>query len=118
MKIPLQITLRDVARSDALEARIRESAAKLELFNPRITSCRVTIEQTAHHPQQGRQFSVHVDVRAPGHEEAVSTLKHHEDVYVAVRDAFDAVRRRIEDAVREARGDVKAHSPGTPDFEE
>jgi len=113
METPLQITMHNVPRSDALEARIRESAAKLELFNPRITSCHVTVDQPERHHRQGRQFGVSVDVRAPGHEEAISTLKHDEDVYVALRDAFDAVRRQLEDAVREARGDVKVHSrPG------
>lgn len=111
MKIPLQITLRDIPHSDALEARIREQAAKLEQFHPRITSCRVTVDQAARHPHKGRQFGVHIEVRAPGHEDVVSTLKHHEDVYVALRDAFGSVRRRLEDVVREARGDVKAHSP-------
>lgn len=113
MELPLQITMREVPHSDALEARIRESVAKLELFHPRITSCRVTVEPTPRHHQQGRQFGVHVDVRAPGHEEAISTLKHHEDVYLAVRDAFDSARRQLEEKVREARGDVKVHSrPG------
>lgn len=97
MEPSLQISLRGIAHSDALEARIRESAAKLELLNPRITSCRVTIESTQRHHHEAPQVGVHVDVRAPGHEEAVSTLKHHEDVYVALRDAFDAARRQLEE---------------------
>lgn len=100
MNIPLLITMRNVPRSDALEARIRESAAKLEQFHSRITSCRVTIDQPERHPRQGRQFGVCIDVRAPGHEEVVSTLKHHEDVYVALREAFDSARRQLDDAVR------------------
>jgi len=110
MQIPVQITMQNVPRSEALETRIREAAAKLEQFHPRITSCRVIVDETQKHHLQGRQFRVRVDVRAPGHEEAVSTLHHHEDVYVAVRDAFDSVRRQLEDEVREARGDVKLHA--------
>jgi cold shock CspA family protein len=35
----------------------------------------------------------------------------HEDVLVAVRDAFDAVQRRLEDRVRRLRGVVKHHEP-------
>ena len=111
MQLTLQITIPGVPRSEALEARIREDAAKLEQFNPRITSCRVTVDETEKHHRLGRQFRVHVEARAPGHVDAVSTLHHHEDVYVAVRDAFDSVRRQLEEAVREARGDVKQH-PG------
>ncbi len=110
METPLQITLQNVPRSDALDARIREDAAKLEHFHPRITSCRVVVEEMQKHQEQGRQFAVRIEVRAPGHEDIVSTLQHHEDVYVALRDAFHAVRRQLEDRVREARGDVKRHA--------
>jgi hypothetical protein len=35
----------------------------------------------------------------------------HEDPYVAVRDAFPAVQRQLEDYERERRGDVKRHAP-------
>jgi len=100
MQTPLQITMQNVPRSEALEARIRESAAKLEKFHPRITSCRVAVDEVDKHHHQGRQFRVRVEVRAPGHEQAVSTLHHHEDVFVAVRDAFDSARRQLEDEVR------------------
>ncbi|HSN21810.1 MAG TPA: HPF/RaiA family ribosome-associated protein [Usitatibacter sp.] len=110
METPLQITIQNVPRSDALEARIRESAAKLELFHPRITSCRVAVDELQKHPHQGRQFRVRVEVHAPGREHVVATLQHHEDVYVALRDAFDAARRQLQDEVREARGDVKRHA--------
>lgn len=89
--------MQNVPHSDALEARIRESAAKLEQFHPRITSCRVAVDEVDKHHRQGREFRVRVEVRAPGHEEAVSTLHHHEDVYVALRDAFDAVRRQLQE---------------------
>jgi ribosomal subunit interface protein len=110
MQVPLQIMLQNVPVSPALEARIRDSAAKLEEFHPRITSCRVAVDEVDKHHRQGRQFRVKVEVRAPGHEEAVSSLHHHEDVYVAVRDAFGSVRRQLEDLVRESRGDVKRHA--------
>ena len=110
MQTPLQVTFQNVPRSEALESRIRDDVAKLELFHPRITSCRVVVDEAQKHQAQGRQFRVHVEVRAPGHEQAVATLHHHEDVYVAVRDAFDAVRRQLQEEVREARGDVKHHA--------
>lgn len=108
MQVPLQITVRDVPHSRALEAGIREKAAKLEEFGPRITSCRVTVAESSKHHQQGRQFSVRIDLRVPGREIAV-TREHHEDVFIALRDAFDAAKRQLEDVVREKRGDVKAH---------
>ena len=109
MQIPLQITVRDMPRSDALEARIREKAAGLEHFHPRITRCRVTVAEYRKHHHQGRWFEVRVDVRVPGRAEIVSNRHHHEDVYVALRDAFDSTARQLEEVVREKRGDVKAH---------
>lgn len=109
MQLPLQITFHNIPRSDALEAQIREKAGKLEEFHSRITSCRVTVEELGKHAHQGRQFSIRIDVRMPG-KEIVVNRDHHEDVYVALRDAFDSAKRQIEEAVREMRGDVKTHA--------
>ena len=50
-------------------------------------------------------------MRVPGHAEIVVNRQQDEDVYVAMRDAFDAVARRIEEVVRIKRGDVKSHDP-------
>jgi ribosomal subunit interface protein len=108
MQVPLQIAIRNVARSEALEAHIREKVAKLEEFHTHITSCRVSVEQMDKHHHQGRQFQVTVDVRVPG-KEVVVNRDHHEDVYVALRDAFDSVKRQLEETVRLQRGAVKAH---------
>lgn len=109
MQVPLQITIHGVAHSEALETHIRQKAAKLEQFHPRITSCRVTVEELGKHQHQGRQFRVRIDVRVPGRVELVVNRDHDEDVYVALRDAFDHMARQLEDATREQRGDVKAH---------
>lgn len=109
MDVPLQITVRGMDHSSALDARIREKTVELERFHPRITSCRVTVEESGEHHRQGRHFDVHIDVRAPGHAEIVANRQHDEDVYVALRDAFGAITRQLEDVVREQRGDIKLH---------
>lgn len=109
MQIPLQISVRGMPHSPALDAQIQERAARLEQFHPRITRCRVVVEELARHHRQGRSFSVRVEIRAPDHEEIVASRKHDEDVHVALRDAFDAAVRQLEDEVRKHRGDVKAH---------
>ena len=109
MQIPLQITVRDMAHSTVLEGRIRDKVAGLEHFHPRITSCRVTVADSGKHHQQGRQFEVRVDVHVPGHAEIIANRQHDKDIYAALRDAFDSVKRQLEEAVREQRGDVKGH---------
>ena len=109
MQSALQITFRDMPPSEALETRIRDKVAKLEKFHPHITSCRVTVEESHRHQNQGRHFGVKVEVHVPGGQPVVASLKHDEDVYVALRDALGAVRRRLEEGLRETRGAVKAH---------
>jgi len=95
MEVPLQITLRDMKRSEALSARIRTDAERLERLHPEITNCRVVVEEADRHRHQGREFAVHVEVRVPGREALLSTMQRNGDVYVAVRDAFDSVRRQF-----------------------
>ena len=110
MQIPLQISLRGIKHSDALHEAIREKAEKLERFYDRISSCRVVLELEAkHHQGQGKQITVRIDLKVPGDEIAI-TREHDEDVHVALRDAFDAARRRLEDYARVQRGDVKRHA--------
>ena len=99
MQMPLQITVRDMAHSEALDARIREKAAKLSEFHSNITSCRVTVEESRKHHRQGRHFQVSFDVCVPGRE-LLANMAHDEDVYVALRDAFDAIKRQLDHLVR------------------
>jgi ribosomal subunit interface protein len=110
MKVPLQVTIRHMLPSPALEDRIREEAAKLELFHNRIVSCHVVVAEQALHKHQGRRFNVRIVLRVPGHELVVDH-DHDEDVYLALRDAFASLTRRLEDVVRRQRGHDKA--PGT-----
>lgn len=107
-QLPLQVTFRHMPRSEALEALIREKVDGLESFHPSLVSCRVVVEQEAMHHQQGHRFNVRIDLHVPGHEFA-TTREHDEDVYVSLRDAFDAAKRWLEDEIRQQRGDVKRH---------
>lgn len=50
-----------------------------------------------------------IDLKVPGAEVAV-TRSHDEDVKIALRGAFDAARRRLEDYARTQRGDVEHHA--------
>lgn len=107
--LPLQITLRDVPASPALEDHIRKKAEKLTRFYHRdINSCRVVVEQTQRHKHQGKLFNVKIDLIVPGKEFAV-TKKQGEDVYIVLRDAFNALTRQIEEHSRKRQGRVKTH---------
>ncbi len=115
IRLPLQVVFRNMDHSPAVEARVREQAEKLERFYDRIMSCRVVVETHHRHHHKGNLYHVRIDLTVPGDELVVSRepADHHahEDVYVAVRDAFDAMRRQLQDFARRQRGDVKEHEP-------
>jgi ribosomal subunit interface protein len=113
MQTPLQITTRDIPHSEALDDHIRQKVAKLETLYPSIMGCRVVVEVPHKHKQQGRQFNVRLDITVPGGELVVNR-EADGDVYVALRDAFDAAKRQIEDYGRRQRGDVKKHVSAVP----
>lgn len=107
MKLPVQVAFRGLEPSAAVEAAVREKVAKLEQFCSELVACRVEVEQLDKHRQQGRPFRVRIDVTLPGHELSVNQQPN-EDVYVALRDAFDAMRRQVEDVVRRLRDQQRA----------
>jgi ribosomal subunit interface protein len=109
MQKPLQITIHGMEHSPALDTAIREKAAKLEEFYPRMIGCHVTVDKPHRHHHQGGQFEVRIDLHLPGKAEVAVNRQHAEDVFVALRDAFDAAKRKLEEHVRLQRGDVKAH---------
>jgi ribosomal subunit interface protein len=113
MQLPLQITFRKMGTSPSVEAHIRERAEALERHFDRITACRVVVEQSGRRQRKGKLYHIRIDLTVPGREIVVKRdppEDHaHEDILVAVRDAFDAARRQLEDHARVARGDVKSH---------
>lgn len=109
MLLPIQINLRGIPQSPALESSIQKRAEKLERFFNRISSCRVTVESTQKHKRQGKLYTAHIDITVPG-KELVVTHKKNEDVYLAIRDAFNAIAKQLENHARKQRRDVKKHA--------
>lgn len=113
MPIPLQITFRNMLPSPAVRADIEQQAEKLARLHGRLMSCRVVIRAPHRRHHKGNLYQVSIDAKVPGTEIAVTRdpgAHHaHQDVYVAVRDAFNALARRLEDVARTRRGDTKEH---------
>jgi ribosome-associated translation inhibitor RaiA len=101
MQTPLQLTFRHLDPSAAVEERVRELVTHLERFHDRITGCHVVIEAPPAHRNKGAPFDVKVDLIVPGSRISVRSdrAEHptHADVYVALRDAFDAAKRALKD---------------------
>ena len=113
MSIPLQITFHELPSSPAVEAQIRERAESLERHCDRVTACRVIVEGRHRAQRPAQQFHLRVELTLPGKVITVGShpaeYQAHDDIFVAVRAAFDAARRRLEDHARRRRGEVKNH---------
>jgi cold shock CspA family protein/ribosome-associated translation inhibitor RaiA len=115
MQSPVQISYHHVSPSAALATVIRMKTAELESFYGRITGCHVTIERPGEHHRKGKgaHYRVRIELTVPGQllvvgRDAIWT-RAHEDAFLAVNEAFHAMRRQLQDYVRRMRGDVKTH---------
>lgn len=107
--LPVQITIRDIPGSPALESHIRSKTNKLKQFYDRMISCRIVVEFEQKHKHRGKLYNVRIDVGVPG-KELVVTRKSNEDVYIAIRDAFSALIRQLENHSHKRHGRVKTHT--------
>lgn len=108
----VQVTFRNMPASDAIETLVNEKAAWLQRYFPRVQSCRVVVEMGSHRQGRPAVYHVRVDVTVPGSELVAShdpAATPHEDAYTAVRDAFDIMRRQLQQHARKVRGEVKTH---------
>lgn len=113
MQTPLQISWEHIDSSEFIEGRIRREVAALERLFGRITSCRVAVEGRSHRQNKGGLYAVRIQLALPGCKEIDATRtppsnQSHENAYVAVRDAFQAVKRQLRDRLA-ARADSVTH---------
>lgn len=113
MTMPVEITFHRMEGTEALRADIARHAKKLEQFDHDIIKCLVVMEPAEHHHHKGNRFVVRIRLTLPGRELDVghtpSGDRSHEDAYVATRDAFKAMRRKLQDFRRKQQGKVKHH---------
>src|ERR1051325_11236158 len=113
MQLSPQITFRDIEASAAIESRVRERIARLDRYYDRIMGCRVSVEAPHRHHHHGRLYHIRIDLKVPRGELVVNRepAEHHahEDIYVATRDAFNALERQLQDYARQQRGAIKVH---------
>jgi len=120
MQVPVQISFHGLDKSEAVETRIREKVAKLEQFFDRITGCRVVVERhhkNNHASNVGQPCHVTIILDVPGDELVVKrdpkhdeSLKDHEDIQIALRDAFDRMERQLKEYVRRRRDNRNARA--------
>ena len=114
MRPPLEITFRGMLASEAVEAMVTRWFARLERVFDRVHHCAVTIELPHRSQHQGAMFHVKVELGVPDATIVVSrdhgADPSHEDVYVAIADAFHAARRQLQSYAANRRGDLRGHA--------
>jgi ribosome-associated translation inhibitor RaiA len=97
MKLPVQITLKDVPPSEWLKIEIENRAEKLDHLFDRITACRVVVDG-----QKGKRYNVRIDLTVPG-KELVVNKDRGSNLDATIHHAFDVAERQLGDFVRRRR---------------
>lgn len=94
-----QVVFRNIDHSQAVEAAVQKRLEKLGRFCDEIQSLRVILESPHNYHHKGKVYHVGVEALIPNHDIVVTHEQHdkhsHEDIYVAIRDAFNALERRL-----------------------
>ena len=113
MKLPVQIAFHNMPHDAGIESAIRANAEWLDNYYDRIMSCRVVVDHPHLHHKEGNLYQIRIDLKVPEGELAVkrepSLHVDYKDLDSMIRDAFDEVRRQLEDYTRRRRGEVKVH---------
>ena len=114
MALVAETLFRNMEPSDAIKEKVADRMAWLEGHHTRITHLKVTIEAPHRNHQKGKIYHVKIAVGLPGRPDLLVShepeANHaHEDVYVAIRDAFDAARRQLKDISDVRNGKTKTH---------
>lgn len=110
--VPLKIVCRDFKVTPAIRTELRNCTSKLEEFFPRLVRCEVAISVPHRRRNKGNVYHVALRIEVPGPDIVVNRESEedvaHENLRIAINDAFRAAERKLEDLIREMRGFVKA----------
>ncbi|MBE9080325.1 HPF/RaiA family ribosome-associated protein [Romeria aff. gracilis LEGE 07310] len=114
MQVPLEVTYRDVPKTDAIEALVQGKVARLERVCDHISSCHIAIEKAHDRPSNGSPYRVRIDLTVPpGHELAAvenpGEGTQYEPLEVVIRDTFAAAERQLKELNERQHDQVKAH---------
>lgn len=112
-KVPIQITFLGNTASEETETAVRKRVRLLERFSGNIQKCQVWVEARG----SNRLYGVRIRLSVPEEELAIESQAGEEDIHVAIRNTFDAARRKLYDYARRHRGEIPSHprpSAGNP----
>ena len=110
MRLPVQITFREIAANPALEAYVLDRVKKLDRFHASIMRCHVVVDAPHRHHRQGTRYEVRIDLTVPGGELAISRNPSdlaHTDVHACIDAAFDDARRLLDEHQQRRRSEQR-----------
>jgi cold shock CspA family protein/ribosome-associated translation inhibitor RaiA len=113
MKVPPEITYRNVEKTNSIDALVNEKIAKLEQVCNYISSCHIAIEKIHDRPRSGSPYRVRIDMTVPpGHELVAESnppdVNQYPPLESVIRDAFSAATRQLRDLAKQQRESDKS----------
>jgi ribosome-associated translation inhibitor RaiA/cold shock CspA family protein len=115
MERPLQISFRNMASSEFIEALIRERVERLQRFHANITGARVVVEVPHRSPESGKTpIGIAVEIDVPGHKPIVAKGEQDRremkgDHSAVINRVFEAIERQLEQTASIMNREVKNH---------
>ena len=109
-----QIVFHNIEQSTSVSDAVNKRISKLQRFCDRILAGRVVLDSPHNNQHKGKVYSVGLEIHTPSKEVRVNQEQHdnhaHEDLYVAIRDAFDAAERQLKAIHKKHRIERSHHS--------
>lgn len=116
-----QIVYHNIDQTEAINDAVQKRIAKLERYCDQIITGRVVLDSPHNNHHKGKVYSVGLEVHTPIKEVRVNQDQHdnhaHEDLYVAIRDAFNAAERQLKSVDKKHRATPITKDPDSFDIE-
>lgn len=109
METPFKLDLRNVVLPVSIERRIDRKVAKMDRLFDGIIGCHLTLSRPGAQPHKAGRFDVRLEITVPG-KAIIVNRPQSENLAVAIREAFDAGIRQVEEYARMRRNNVKHHA--------
>ena len=104
-----QVLFHNIVQTDALAQAVQKRINKLERYSDQILSGRVVLDAPHNNHYKGKVFSVGIEIHTSLKEIIINQGKQnnhaHEDLYIAIRDAFNAAERQLKSITKKHRAD-------------
>jgi cold shock CspA family protein len=114
MQIPLELSFRDVLKTEVVENLISKKVEKLLKICNYMTSCSIAVEQPQKEMRQGSPYRVRIQCNVPPKHKIIAKREPgqgnmHEDITTVIRATFQTAERELKKIMQQQRDEVKTH---------